>query len=278
MTPHVDFHSGFMRAVDRWRDGRVPDGFGGLSHPAFAVYANTGLRACIDALQAAYPSVVRVLGEAAFRPLATRFARARPPTDARLFLYGEGFAEHLRALEPEWTWPHLADLARIDRQRAEAHAAFDAPVLSSAELALLPAEVLEATVLVPTPATRWHHSPHAPVLDLWAVSGQGNVAVQSIRWRGQAVLITRPDDEVLVHELPLAGVALLEACASAQPPGAAAAAAQAADPGVDLQALFTTLFGQGAFRALAPRPATSTATARKLPCTPTRPRRRALRS
>ena len=178
-----------------------------------------------------------------------------------MFLYGEGFAEQLRALVP----PHLADLARIDRCRVEAHAALDAPVLTAADLAPLPADVLEATVLVPTPATRWHHSPDAPVLDLWAMTGPGHAAVPAIRWRGQAVLITRPDDEVLMHDLPLAGIALLDACARAQPLGAAAAAAQAADPGVDLQALFATLFGQGAFRSLAPGPDPSITTARKTP-------------
>ncbi len=264
MSLHPDFQARFMHAVEQWRDGGPTDALSELSHPAFAVYANTGLRACIDALQAAYPSVARVLGEAAFHPLAARFAREHPPTDARLFLYGEGFAEHLRAPEPEWPWPHLADLAQIDRCRAEVHAAFDAPLLTAAELALLPVDELEATVLVPTPATRWHHSPDAPVLDLWTAAGQEDAAVQSIRWRGQAVLITRPDDEVLVHELPLAGIALLEACACAQPLGSAVAAAQAADPTIDLQALLTTLFGQGAFRSLAPRSPPFTTTARQI--------------
>ena len=257
MSLQTDFHAHFLRAVDQWRAGGPPDATGDLAKPAFAVYANTGLRACIDALLAAYPSVARVLGAAAFELLAARFVRVHPPTDARLFLYGQGFADHLRALQPPGTWPPLADLAHLDRCRVEAHAAFDAPVLATADLALLPADVLAATVLVPTPATRWHHSPHAPVLALWAMALQGEPLAQATPSRGQAVLITRPDDEVLVHELPLAGMALLDACACAQPLGEAAAAAQAADPGVDLQALFATLFAQGAFRSLAPGPATS---------------------
>ncbi len=262
-----DFHSRFIRAVDHWRDGKPtePGDIDGLAVPAFAVYANTGLRACIDALQAAYPSVMHVLGEAGFRPLAARFARAHPPVDSRLFLYGEGFADHLRDKEPQSEWPFLADLARIDRCRTEAHVAFDASVLSAAELAQLPPDVLAATVLVPTPATRWHHCTESPVLDLWAMAMQGDVAPQSIQWRGQAVLITRPDDEVLMHELPLAAIALLEACACAQPLGAAAAAALAADPGVDLQPLVATLFAQGALRSLAPLPDPSNASPRKRP-------------
>lgn len=267
MTHPVDFHSRFMRAVDHWRDGDSPDtrAIGDLAVPAFAVYANTGLRACIAALQAAYPSVVHTLGDAAFEPLAAQFARAHPPADSRMFLYGQGFADHLRALDLQGAWPCLADLAHIDRCRTEAHAAFDAPVLSSAELAPLPAELLAATVLVPTPATRWHHHPNAPVLALWAMAMQGEAVPPSILRRGQALLITRPGDEVLVHALPLAGIALLDACARAQPLGAAAAAAQAADPGVDLQALFATLFAQGAFRSLAPSADPSIANPRRCP-------------
>lgn len=255
------FHSRFMRAVDRWRDGDAPEpgAIAGLAGPAFAVYANTGLRASIDALQAAYPSVVHSLGEPAFRSVAAQFARAHPPTDARLFLYGQGFAEHLDARHAQGDRPWLADLARIDRCRTEAHAAFDAPMLRAAELAQRPADVLAGTVLVPAPATRWHGHAVSPVLDLWLAASQGRPGPPPVRWRGQAVLVTRPGDEVLVHALPLAGIALLDACAQAQALGAATAAALAADAGVDVQALLATLFAQGAFQSLAPMPAPLTA-------------------
>jgi hypothetical protein len=267
MNPHHDFHPRFMRAIDRWRDGEPPEpgALGDLAVPAFAVYANTGLRACTAALAAAYPSLLDGLGEAGFEPLAAQFARRHPPADSRMFLYGEGFADHLRAMEPQSEWPYLADLARIDRCRTEVHAACDAPVLASAELASLSADALGASVLALTPATRWHRSAASPVLDLWTMARRGDMAPQSIRWRGQAVVITRPDDEVLMHELPLAGVAMLEACARERPLSEAAAAAQAADPDLDLQALFATLFAQGAFRSLAPNPNPSTPNPRKLP-------------
>ncbi len=267
MSPHRDFHPRFMRAIDRWRDGEPPEpcAIGGLAVPAFAVYANTGLRACTAALEAAYPSVVSWLGELAFEPLAAQFARSHPPVDSRLFLYGEGFAHHLRAMEPQSEWPCLANLARIDRCRTEAHAACDAPVLASAELAHLSADALGARVLALAPATRWYHSAASPVLDLWTMARQGDMAPQSIRWRGHAVLITRPDDEVLMHELPLAGIALLEACARERPLAEAAAAAQAADPDIDLQALFAQLFSQCAFRSLAPNPNPTTLNPQRLP-------------
>ncbi|MBP8271026.1 MAG: hypothetical protein KAX42_04045, partial [Sphaerotilus sp.] len=112
--------------------------------------------------------------------------------------------------------------------------------------------------------TRWHHSAASPLLDLWTMARRGGMAPQTIPWRGQAVLITRPDDEVLMHELPLAGIAMLEACARARPLAKAAAKAQAADPDIDLQALFATLFAQGAFRSLAPNPNPSTPTPQEL--------------
>lgn len=40
--------------------------------PGFAVYRNTVMKACIDALQANFPSVARLVGEAWFRAAATR--------------------------------------------------------------------------------------------------------------------------------------------------------------------------------------------------------------
>ncbi len=264
---NCDFASRFMRSIERWRDDvpLEPDAIGDLAGPAFAVYANTGLRACIDALEAAYPSVASWLGQPEFRALAARFARAHPPVDSRMFLYGAAFTDHLRSMETQGGPPFLVEVARIDRYRTEAHAAADVPILTSAELARLPADALETAVLALAPATRWHGSNESPVLALWAMGKQGDMDLRSINRRGQAVLITRPDDEILMHEIPMAGIDLLEACANERPLAEATAAAQAVDSSIDLHTLFTTLFSQGAFRSLKPLSHPSTTVLRKLP-------------
>jgi hypothetical protein len=60
--------------------------------PAFAVYRNTVMKGCIDALQANYPAVARLVGEEWFRAAAAVYARANPPRVPMLAEYGEGFA------------------------------------------------------------------------------------------------------------------------------------------------------------------------------------------
>ena len=51
------------------------------SQPGFAVYRNTVLKGCIDALQASYPTVCQLVGTDWFRAAAAVYARAQPPRD-----------------------------------------------------------------------------------------------------------------------------------------------------------------------------------------------------
>jgi hypothetical protein len=44
--------------------------------PGFAVYRNTVMKGCIDALQANYPSVMRLVGEEWFRAAAALYVAA----------------------------------------------------------------------------------------------------------------------------------------------------------------------------------------------------------
>ena len=73
-------------------------------------------------------------------------------------------------------------------------------------------------------------------------------------WRGQAVLITRPGDEVLCCEIDAAGCAFLQACAQGLPLADAAEAALRVVPEAHLQTLLSTLLAQGAFSEVEPPP------------------------
>ena len=111
-----NFHARWLAAIEAWRSGELPEeALPEAFDPGFAVYANTGLQASIAALEANFPSVARWLGEPWFRPLAAHFARLHPPTDERLILYGETFADFLRGCEPDSDWPYLQHLAQLDR-------------------------------------------------------------------------------------------------------------------------------------------------------------------
>lgn len=255
MNQCTDFHSRWLAAIDAWRSGALPDGaLPEVFEPGFAVYANTGLQACIAALEANFPSVARWLGEPWFRRLAIRFARLHPPTDSRLILYGETFPDFLRQCEPGSDWPYLQHLAQLDRMWTQAHVAANAVPLDFARWAARDPETLGAARLHVAPATHWHGDSTLPVWDLWSTARANALGHSSAPWRGQAVLITRPADEVLWCEIDFAGCTFLQACARGLPLADAAEATLQAAPEADLQVLLSTLFAQGAFAEEAPTP------------------------
>ena len=86
-----------------------------LAQPGFAVYRNTVVKGCIDALQANYPAVHALVGSDWLRATAHAFVHEHPPTDGRLMGYGAGFAEFLEGFGPAANLPYLGAVARLDR-------------------------------------------------------------------------------------------------------------------------------------------------------------------
>ncbi|MGH6624656.1 MAG: HvfC/BufC family peptide modification chaperone, partial [Burkholderiaceae bacterium] len=140
---------------------------GGLSElveqPAFAVYRNTVLKGCIDALQANYPSVERLVGEEWFRAAAAVYARHSPPTTPVLLDYGDGFADFLHDFPPAQEFPYLPGVAQLDRAWTEAHVAADREPVAPTAIAALTTEQLGTARLRPHPAARWLHFNDMPI-------------------------------------------------------------------------------------------------------------------
>jgi hypothetical protein len=218
--------------------------------PGFAVYRNTVLKGCIDALQANYPTVARLVGEEWFRAAAAVFARARLPSHPSLLIYGEGFAQFLAAFGPARELPYLAAVAQVDRLWTEAHVAADAPTLAADALARLAPPELAATALAIHPAARWCRSDAWPIHTLWSRHREPDVRADAFDWRGEGVLVTRPLGPVRVAPLSPGGVALLDAAASGASIADAAARALDAEPQLDFAFLIRHLLQSGAFRGL----------------------------
>lgn len=216
------------------------------AQPGFAVYRNTVLKACIDALQANYPTVCRMVGEDWFRAAAGLFVRARPPHDGRLMAYGEGFAAFLQAFEPAAGLPYLPAVARLDRCWTESHLAADAPVLDAAWLARQPPEAVH---LAPHPAARWIWSEEHPACTLWRRQREGAPMDADLPWEGDGALLTRLEGAVQWVPLSRAGIAFMDACAQTLPLELAATHAQQAKPDCDLGALMAQLLQAGALCA-----------------------------
>ncbi len=130
--PLQRFQDEFARALlveDCAAAGIAPEIARLAAQPAFAVYRNTVMKGCIDALQANYPSIARLVGEEWFRAAAALYARSNLPRHPTLADYGADFVGFLAAFAPAADLPYLPGVARLDRFWTEAHTAHDEPPL-----------------------------------------------------------------------------------------------------------------------------------------------------
>jgi hypothetical protein len=174
--------------------------------PAFAVYRNTVMKGCIDALQANYPAVARLVGEEWFRAAAAVYARAHPPNVPMLTEYGAGFPRFLESFPPAAELPYLPAVATLDRLWTEAHIARDEPSL----------EHWDGSPLRPHAAARWAWFA-LPAYTIWSRNREGRSNLGDIEWRAEGALLTRPRDGVQWIGLDAAEYAFLEGTTSGTP-------------------------------------------------------------
>lgn len=230
-----------------------------VAQPGFAVYRNTVLKGCIEALQANFPTVARLVGDEWFRAAALIYARDSLPGTPTLLTYGQSFPGFLAHFEPAAELPYLAGVAQVDRLWSEAHVAADDAALDPAALARIGIDDMDRLTLRPHAAARWMWCDEHPVYTLWS-RNRAPVADFNAHfdWRGEGILLTRPHGAVDHAALSRAGAAFLLACAARLSVARAAAAAVEADPSADLAALINQFLQAGALaemQALSPKDA-----------------------
>jgi hypothetical protein len=220
------------------------------AQPGFAVYRNTVMKACIDALAANYPCVRRLVGDEWFGAAAGIYARTHPPHTPVLMHYGADFERFLSALEPAAELPYLPGVAKLDRFWTEAHVACDETALEACVLASENADAIGASRLRPHASARWTWFDSMPVATIWSRNRfDGAVDLGDLEWKAEGILFTRPGASVQVIELDRADCAFLDACGSGQRLDAAVARALEVDSNTDLTNLIARLLGAGAFAA-----------------------------
>ena len=248
----IEFQRGFAAAL-LGRSTDLPAWIAEVAaQPAFAVYRNGVMKSAIDALQANYPAIVRLVGEEWFRAAAAEFVRLDPPASPMLVDYGIRFADFLRTFEPAGDLPYLPDVARLDRYWTQAHIASNARPLDGTTIAAMDQEALAAAVLVPHPAAQWQWFDAMPIYTLWRCNRTGEAIDDDLDWHGEGALITRPESDVVWQPLCAAGCAFLDACRAGETVSAATLAALAASPTVDLGALMCQLLTCGALQSIHP--------------------------
>jgi hypothetical protein len=230
-----------------------------VAQPGFAVYRNTVLKGCIDALQANSPAVARLVGDEWFRAAAAVYARRELPTTPTLLNYGRTFADFLAHFEPAAELPYLAHVARVDRLWSEAHVAADDETLNPAALTQLAPADMRRLSLRPHATARWAWCEEHPIYTLWSRNRDCGAAFDAeIDWRGEGVLLTRPHGAVKHQLLSRAGAAFLSACAEGLSLECAVAAALDTDPTADLAALINQLLQAGALADMQSTPSRDT--------------------
>lgn len=219
----------------------------GLRIERFNVYRNNFIVLNGDALADMYPVIKRLVGEDAFRMLATAYVRQYPPMDRTLLLYGERFAEFLAAIPELSSVPYLSDVARLEYAWTDAYHAEDASRLDETQLSKIPAESLEKLQLRPHPSLHCISSDY-PIYRIWAIN-QDDVTDEVIsldEGPSQAVVI-RPDREVEIRVVGAGELRFLESLSSGETIGKAYGMAAEADSNFDLNHFFSRHLFDGTF-------------------------------
>ena len=191
----------------------------------FDIYRNNVVVGLTDALGEAFPVVKALVGDEFFEAMAGIYVRAHPPSSPRLMFYGEGFAEFLEIFEPAEGLPYLPDMARLEHARRLAYHAADDPVADPSVLSGLDAAALTEVRLALRAACQIVRSAH-PIHAIWRFNATEDNS--PVRPAAEDVLISRPEDTVLVQLLPPGSAKFLLALQGGEPLGRAAERAAAA--------------------------------------------------
>lgn len=213
-----------------------------------AVYQNTVAKGLVDVLRANFPTVVRLVGDEWFDAAALQYAHEYLPDQPALALYGAAFPKFLKTEQ----LPYLSAVASLDRFWSEAHFAADAPTLQARQLAVLSPQALSEQQLQLHPAARCMRCPHSAVT-IWRANRPPAIPPEALEVADadEAVLITRPQGQVHIEPLSLAGHEFLLRLQASDTLGEAANMLLATDTSIDVAALLAMLLNAGAFSSSA---------------------------
>ncbi|WP_208349945.1 DNA-binding domain-containing protein [Pseudaestuariivita rosea] len=181
----------------------------GLPTPKrFAVYRNNVAVSLTDALEAAFPVIVKLVGPEFFRAMVGVYLRQYPPTSPLMMFYGDQMPDFLKTFEPAQKIPYLPDIARLEQAMRQSYHAADAQPIQPSVLQDMPPDQLMGSYLHLAPAVRVISSPW-PIYAIW----QFNMAADAPKpeMRAEDVLITRPEYDPYLTLLPPGATLFLEA-------------------------------------------------------------------
>lgn len=209
--------------------------FGAKRH--LQIYRNNVYASLIDALEAVYPVVARLVGADCFRHCGYAYVRHAPPASGNLHDFGARFAEFLASFAPVRSLEYLPDVARLEWSRHRAFHAADAAPFALEALARIPPPDYGALRFSLHPSVHLLTSDY-PLLQIWQLNQPAASADDTVDLGagGVNLLISRHDLAVEIEAIDAGECALLRAFARAEALADAAAVASAAQPDFNLTA------------------------------------------
>jgi len=191
-------------------DAPVPPGltdpFGAPAPKRFSVYRNNVASSLTRALEAAFPTVRKLVGDEFFAAMAGVFLRAHPPRSKMLMLYGDALPGFLEGFPPVAHLGYLPDVARLDQAMRESYHAADSDPFNEAEFQRLLGTDIAGLRLRLAPSLRLVRSCW-PVVSIWASNAEGGPAPQP---GPENALILRTEFDPRPHRLSGGGGAFVQ--------------------------------------------------------------------
>lgn len=202
----------------------------------------------VQVLAGTFPSVRRLLDTDSFHHVAAEFVLSSPPRRPQLLDWGGDFPEFLSRAQCSVNRRWLADLARLDWARNEAHFAADASPISPADLERVPAARRESIRFKLLPSVRVVTSVF-PAASMWAAAMAEPMAPLLANGSAEGVLVLRAWRVVTQRIVSDGDRALLSALDGGATLADAADVAFRTAPDFDLMAALAAHLAGGTFAA-----------------------------
>lgn len=222
----------------------VPEGLrdktGAPAGKRFNVYRNNVAVGLTEALEAAFPVIRKLVGDAFFKAMAGVYLRNHPPASPLMMHYGAEMPGFLKGFEPARSLPYLPDVARLEIAIRQSYHAADATSVTSEYLGALTPDGFARARFAFAPAVRLVSS-RFPIHGIWAANMQPGAPKPGTG--AEDVLITRPKFDPRPHLLSRPAAIFTARMMEGQTLTAALAAA---GDGLDLGETLARLFTEGA--------------------------------
>ena len=237
-------------AVGHEAAGLLRSGRGIAGERRLQVYRNNLHVSLGAALEAVYPVLARLVGDAFFRQLARAYIERHPSRSGNLHAFGAHLPAFLETQAALSGFPYLPDVAALEWACHEVYHEGDDAELDLASLESVDPGAQARIRLHLRQATRLVSSTY-PVLAIWRMnqSDAGEGTTVSLDEGGVRLLVARSDFEVEFRHLGRAEERWLRALAEGRTLAASIEEALAIDPAFDLGATLGRHLALGSFRA-----------------------------